>query len=82
MDGLGSPSYRPYPITNSLNQQPVTRRVTIAWHERARESMGETPMPLSNTPSHNPLKQQAVTRRVGIKSAAFETRAKGARFLG
>jgi hypothetical protein len=22
----------------------------IAWHERAREFMGETPMPLSNTP--------------------------------
>jgi hypothetical protein len=27
----------------------------------------ETPMPLSNTPSHNPLKQRAVTRRVGAK---------------
>jgi tetratricopeptide (TPR) repeat protein len=26
--------------------------------------MGETPMPLSNTPCHSPLKQQAVTRRV------------------
>jgi len=30
----------------------------------AGESMGETPMPLSNTPSHNPLKQRAVTLRV------------------
>jgi uncharacterized protein len=30
--------------------------------------MGETPMPLSNTPSHNPLKQQAVTYRVMIGS--------------
>ncbi len=47
-----------------LKQQAVTRRVTKAWQERARESMGETPMPLSNTPCHSPLKQQAVTRRV------------------
>jgi hypothetical protein len=39
--------------------------MVIVWHERpARESMGETPMPLSNTPSRNPLKQQVVTRRV------------------
>jgi len=40
----------------------LTRRVIIAWHERARESMGETPMPLSNTPSHNLLKQRAGKR--------------------
>ncbi|MFY8201321.1 MAG: hypothetical protein ACOVLE_11655 [Pirellula staleyi] len=46
IDGLGSPSYRPYPITTSLNQQAgtrgiavgtsLTRRVTKAWHELAR----------------------------------------------
>jgi hypothetical protein len=27
IDGLGSPSYRPYPITTSLNQRAVTYRV-------------------------------------------------------
>jgi Na+/H+-dicarboxylate symporter len=32
--------------------------------------MGETPIPLSNTPSHNPLKQRAVTRRVNIKATS------------
>ena len=31
MDGLGSPSYRPYLITTSLKQQAVTRRVGITW---------------------------------------------------
>ncbi len=39
----------------------LTHRDTIAWYALARESMGETPMPLSNTPSHNPLKQRTVT---------------------
>jgi hypothetical protein len=33
----------------------------------ARESMGETPMPLSNTPFHNPIKQRAGER--GIAAA-------------
>ena len=43
----------------------LTRRVTIAWHARpARESIGETPMPLSNPPSHNPLNQRAGKRGV------------------
>ena len=49
-----------------LKQQAVMRRVTIAWHERAREFMGETPIPRSNTPYHSPLKQRAVTIRVSM----------------
>jgi hypothetical protein len=44
----------------------LTRRVTIAWHERAREFMGETPMPLSNTPSHNSLNQRAGKRENAV----------------
>ena len=48
----------------------LTRRVTIAWHERpARESMGETPMPLSNSPSHNPFKQRAGKRGIAVNAS-------------
>ena len=48
----------------------LTRRVTIAWHERPdRESMGETPMPLSNTQFHRPLKQRAGERGIAVGSS-------------
>ena len=68
------------PSHNPLKQQAgkcgiavgssLTRRVTIAWHERpARESMGETTIPLSNTPSHNPLKQQAGKLGIAVGSS-------------
>lgn len=52
-------------VREVLQSAPRLRaRVTIVWHERARESMGETPMPLSNTLSHNPLKQRAAKTRM------------------
>lgn len=44
----------------------LTRRVTIGCHERARESMGETPIPLSNTPCHSLLKQRARERGIAV----------------
>jgi hypothetical protein len=51
------------PVSEELQSKPRLRvglpsRGTSAL---ARESMGEPPMPLSNTPFYNPLKQRAVT---------------------
>jgi hypothetical protein len=48
----------------------LTRRVTIAWHERPdRESMGETPISLSNTQYHRPLMRQAGERGIAVGSS-------------
>ena len=45
----------------------------------ARKSLGETHVPLSPTPSHNPFKQQAVKYRVMIGSFQSAARIEGTR---
>ncbi len=68
-DGLPSPSYRPYPITTSLNQQAVTRGIAVG-------------SSLTGTGYHRVAR--ARSRVHGREPIAFfpprhETRARGAR---
>jgi hypothetical protein len=56
------------PLGGAINREAGSRskprsrfKITALGRAEYPGNFGETPMPLSNTPSHNPLKQRAVT---------------------